>query len=89
MPRVKPLTQALAKRQAHENRSKALASGLIVYKTQSKLTNEQLAAQLSVGKNKLPKLLEGEDTAVLVSTFWVLLDMAGLEVRRKDLKLDA
>lgn len=89
MPKVKPLTQAQAKRQAHENRSKALATGLIVYKTQAKLTNEQMAADLQIGKNKLPKLLDGQDTAVTVSTFWKLLDMAGLEIRRKDLRLDA
>lgn len=89
MPKVKPLTPSLAKRQAYENRTKALATGLIVYKTQSKLTNEQMAAQLKIGKNKLPKLLDGRDTMVTVGTFWALLDMAGLEIRRKELKLDA
>ena len=46
-------------------------------------------ANLVITGRNVQKLLDAKDTAVPVSTFWALLDMAGLEIRRKELKLDA
>ena len=89
MPKVKPLTPAQAKKQAHANRTKALARGLRVYKDEKDLTMEEMAAQLKIGKNKLPRVLKESDEALPLSTVWIMLDMAGLEIRPKQLKLDA
>lgn len=88
MPRSKPLTRAQAKREAYRNRSTALAKGLGAAKSFHGLDNEAIGAQLGLGKNTVPKLLRGEDVSLTVTAFWAALDLAGLEVRPKPIKLD-
>lgn len=88
MPRTKPLTRAQAKREVYRNRSTALAKGLGAAKIFHGLDNEAIGAQLGLGKNTVPKLLRGEDVSLTVSAFWAALDLAGLEIRPKPIKLD-
>lgn len=88
MPRVRPLTRAKAREEVYRNRSHALAKGLGAAKTFNGLGNEELGAELGLGKNTVPKLLRGEDVTLTVTAFWKALDLAGLEVRPKPAKLD-
>lgn len=88
MPRVKPLTKTQAKTEVYKNRSATLAKGLGAAKIFHGLDNEAIGAQLGLGKNTVPKLLRGEDVSLTVTNFWRALDLAGLEVRLKPVKLD-
>ena len=88
MPRVKPLTKTQAKNEIYKNRSATLAKGLGAAKIFHGLDNEAIGARLGLGKNTVPKLLRGEDVSLTVSAFWAALDLAGLEIRPKPIKLD-
>ena len=80
MPRVKPLTEAQRREYRYKDRSGRLADGLAVYKSRGRLTNEQLAAELGIGKNTIPRLLKGEDVQLPIMAYWRLLEIAGLRV---------
>lgn len=82
MPKV-ILTAAQRRKQRHERRSRSLADGLAAYKSRNRLTNENLADELGVGKNTVTRLLCGEDVKVSVMTCWRLLEVAGLEVKQR------
>lgn len=79
MPRV-ALTEAQRRRDRYKRRSGALADGLAVYKSRARLNNEQLAAEIGIGKNTIPRLLAGEDVKLPIMAYWRLLEMAGLRV---------
>ena len=88
MPRVKPLTRAQAKEEVYRNRTNALAKGLGAAKSFNGMDNGQLGEVLGLGRNTVPKLLKGDNVFMTVTSFWAALDMAGLEVRPKPVKLD-
>ena len=79
------LTEAQRRRQRHERRSRTLADGLAAYKSRNRLTNENLAEELDVGKNTVTRLLCGEDVKVSVFTYWRMLEIAGLDVKQKEI----
>ena len=82
MPKV-ILTEAQRRKQRHERRSQLLADGLAAYKTRNRLTNEALAAELSIGKNTITRLLSGGDVRLSIMAYWRLLEIAGLEAKQK------
>lgn len=84
MPKV-ILTEAQRRRQRHERRSRSLADGLAAYKSRNRLTNENLAEELGIGKNTVTRLLCGEDVKVSVFTYWRMLEIAGLDVKQKEI----
>lgn len=88
MPRVRPLTAAQEKKQVYENRSATLAKGLGAAQSFHRINNEALGNELGLSKNTVPKLLKGEDVRMSVTAFWKALDLAGLEIRPKPVKLD-
>ena len=79
MPRV-ALTEAQRRAYRYKDRSGTLADGLVVYKARKQLSNEQLAAEIGVGKNTIPRLLKGEDVQLPIMAYWQLLEIAGLRV---------
>lgn len=79
MPRV-ALTEAQRRKIRYERRSSDLADGLVIYKTRKQLSNEQLAAEIGIGKNTIPRLLNGEDVKLPIMAYWRLLEIAGLRV---------
>lgn len=81
------LTEAQRRRQRHERRSRSLADGLAAYKSRNRLTNENLADELNVGKNTVTRLLCGDDVKVSVFTYWRLLEIAGLDVKQKEIAI--
>lgn len=85
MPRV-ALTEAQRRKVRYERRSSELADGLIIYKTRQKLNNEQLAAEIGIGKNTIPRLLNGEDVQLPIMAYWRLLELAGLRVTEAEKK---
>lgn len=87
MPKV-ALTEAQRRRQRYERKSAALADGLATFKRRERLNNEQLAAELSMGKNSITKLLGCEDVMMTPTTFWQLLEIAGLEVKPRAVSLE-
>lgn len=79
MPRVS-LTEAQRRRSRYERRSGVLADGLAAYKSRARLNNEQLAAEIGVGKNTITRLLSGDDVKLPIMSYWRLLEIAGLNV---------
>lgn len=79
MPRV-ALTEAQRREYRYKDRSGTLADGLAVYKSRKRLSNEQMAAELGIGKNTIPRLLNGEDVKLPIMAYWRLLEIAGLRV---------
>jgi len=86
MPRV-ALTDEQRRRQRCERRSEALAGGLASYKNKTKKKNEELAAELGVGVNTIPRILNGQDVRISIMAYWRLLEVSGLEVRQRELPL--
>lgn len=78
------LTEAQRRKQRCERRSKTLAGGLAVYKNHARITNEDLADELGIGKNTVSRLLSGEDVKISIMTYWRLLEICGLEVRQRN-----
>lgn len=83
MPKVY-LTEAQRKRARCEAKSRILGDGLAVYKARGHLSNQDIANELGIGRNGVARLISGEDLTMPVYAVWKLLDLAGLEVRRKD-----
>lgn len=79
------LTEAQRRKQRHERRSRTLADGLAAHKSWNRLTNDNIAEELEIGKGTVARLLCGEDVKLSIMTFWRLLELAGLEVvKRKE-----
>lgn len=83
MPKVL-LTEAQRRQARYERRSSILADGLAAYKVRERLTNERLAVDLGIGKNTVTRLLNGEAVSLPIMTYWRLLEIAGIEVKRSD-----
>jgi hypothetical protein len=83
MPKVY-LTEAQRKRARCEAKSRILGDGLAVYKARGHLSNQDIANELGIGRTGVARLISGEDLTMPVYAVWKLLDLAGLEVRRKD-----
>lgn len=68
----------------YEHRNQMLADGLDAYKHKNRLTNADLGRGLGLGTQTISKLLNGEEVKLSTNTFWQLLEMAGLAVKRRD-----
>lgn len=57
--------------------STMLAKGLVLYMWKKKLREQDLAAELGLGRNTISKLLKGDyDMQMPIKTMWRLLDMS-------------
>lgn len=83
MPKVY-LTEAQRKRARCEAKSRILGDGLAVYKARGHLTNQSIADELGIGRMGVARLISGEDLTMPIYAVWRLLELAGLEVRRKE-----
>ncbi len=83
MPKV-AITEEQRRMVRYERRSDILADGLAAYKRRQHLNNEQMAAQLGIGKNTITRLLNGEDVKVSIMTYWHLLEVAKMNVKREE-----
>lgn len=83
MPKV-CLTEAQRKRARCEAKSRMLGDGLAVYKARGHFTNQDIADELGIGRMGVARLISGEDLTMPIYAVWRLLDLAGLEVRRKE-----
>lgn len=83
MPRVY-LTEAQRQEAKLDRQSKMLSDGLACYKAINKLTLEQIGSGLGMSKTTVMHIIQGKDKCVPIQSFWKLLEMAGLEVRRKE-----
>lgn len=84
MPKVRPLTEAQRVDARCRKRTQALRDGLVLYKARHSVTNKELSETANIGINTVGQLLQGRQIMARVDTFWRLLDLAGLEVRRRE-----
>ena len=62
-----------------------LAKGLVLYMWKKKLREQDLAAELGLGRNTISKLLKGDyDMQMPIETIWRLFDMAGIRMVRNE-----
>lgn len=77
------LTEEQKRIRRFEKRSELLADGLERFMRKNKLTQKDLAAELSLGRNTIRKLLdENYDMQMPIETMWRLLEMAGIRMVR-------
>lgn len=65
-------------------RTQALVDGLVLHKARNNVINKDISADVGMGINAVGRLLQGQQVVVNLDTFWRLLDLAGLEVRRRE-----
>ncbi|MBC5733801.1 hypothetical protein [Lawsonibacter hominis] len=83
MPRVY-LTEAQRQQAKYDRQGKLLSDGLACYKALNKLTLTQIGDGVGLSKTTVMHIIQGKDKCVPIQSFWKLLEMAGLEVRRKE-----
>lgn len=84
MPRV-TITEEQKRVRRCERRSELLADGLERFMRKNKVTQKDLAAELSLGRNTVRKLLdENYDMQMPIETIWRLFDMAGIRMVRNE-----
>ena len=83
MPKVY-LTAAQRQEAKLDRQNKMLGDGLACYKAINKLTLEQIGSGLGMSKTTVMHIIQGKDKRIPIQSFWKLLEMAGLEVRRKE-----
>ncbi len=83
MPKVY-LTEAQRQEAKLDRQSKMLSDGLACYKAINKLTLEQIGSGLGMSKTTVMHIIDGKDKRIPIRAMWRLLDLAGLEVRRKE-----
>lgn len=84
MPRVRPLCEEQRVAARCRRRTQALVDGLVVHKTRNKVINKDIGAAAGMGVNAVGQLLQGQQISMKLDTFWRLLDLAGLEVRKRE-----
>lgn len=62
---------------------KAIADGLSAAKNRSRMTTVEVGAQTGIGKNTVSKILAGESVMLTTDSLLLLLDLAGLTIKRK------
>lgn len=84
MPKVRPLCEEQRVEARCKKRTQALVDGLVIYKARNKALNRDIAQEAGIGINMVGRLLRGDQVMVRLDAFWRLLDLAGLEVRKRE-----
>ncbi len=84
MPRVRPLCEEQRAEERCRKRTQALVDGLVLHKSRHQVINRDIAAKAGLGINAVGQLMQGKQVMIRLDTFWRLLDLAGLEVRRRE-----
>lgn len=61
----------------------ALADGLSATKNRSRMTTVEIGKKTGIGRNTVSKILAGESVLVSTDSLLLLLDMAGLTLKKK------
>ena len=61
-----------------------IVDGVAAYQNRKQLTKEQLAAELGISRNSIPKLLHAKELHMDVKTVLKAIRLAGLELKRPD-----
>ena len=83
MPKVY-LTEAQRKEAAIQATYQRIVDGVAAYQNRKRMTNEQLAAELGISRNSIPKLLHADDLQMDIKTALKVIRLAGMEVKRRD-----
>lgn len=62
----------------------AVVDGIAAFQNRKQLTKEQLAAELGISRNSIPKLLRADALQMDVKTVLKAIRLAGMEVKRRD-----
>lgn len=84
MPRVRPLCEEQRVEARCRKRTQALVDGLVLHKARNKVINKDISVAAGMGINAVGRLMTGEQIMLKLDTFWRLLDLAGLEVRKRE-----
>lgn len=87
MPRVKPLTERQRIAQRNQRYREAVRDGMAAVKNRESLSNKELAARFGTSHVTIAKILRAEEIMVSMDTLLVLLDAAGLCIKRKEAPL--
>ena len=82
MPKVL-LTQNQKEEERYRRLRKSLGERLATAKHRQQISTEQLAKQLDVGRESVAKLLHGEDVKLTSTTWFRLMDLAGISLKAK------
>lgn len=86
MPKV-ALTEAQRREHRIEKRGQLLADGLASFKNRNRLSNENLAAELEIGRNSVANILSGCcDVKISIRKMFLLLEIAGIDLVPKEPK---
>ena len=83
MPKV-CLTESQRQEAAIQATYQKVVDGVAAYQNRKQMTNEQLAAELGISRNSIPKLLHADSLHLDVRTLLKVLHLAGMEVKRRD-----
>ena len=84
MPRVRPLCEEQRAEARCRKRTQALVEGLVLHKARNNAINRHISAAAGVGINAVGRLMTGGQVTLKLDAFWRLLDLAGLEVKRRE-----
>lgn len=84
MPRVRPLCEEQRVEARCKKRTQALVDGLVVHKARTKALNKDISQEAGIGINMVGRLLRGDQVMMRLDAFWRLLDLAGLEIRKRE-----
>lgn len=83
MPKVY-LTDAQRQEAALQSTYQRIVDGIVAYQNRKQMTKGQLAAELGICRNSIPKLFRAEDLQVNVKTLLKVIRLAGMEVKTRD-----
>ena len=84
MPKIRPLTEEQRIKAKNDAKRRMIGDGLAVFKAKNKLTNKQLGARLGFCNITIAKIVDGENVKVSLDQMWRLLDVAGIEIRKRE-----
>lgn len=83
MPKVY-LTDAQRQEAALQSTYQKIVDGVVAYQNRKQLTKEQLAGELGICRNSIPKLFRAETLQVDVKTVLKAIRLAGMEVKQHE-----
>ena len=62
---------------------RAIADSLAVTKNRTRMSTQDLGEKIGISRNSVSKILAGESICLTMDNFIMLLDLAGLTIKRK------
>ena len=86
MPKVY-LTDAQRRDARYQRILRELGDGLAILKVRNKLSNKALGHELGINHETVAKVLDGQEVKLNTKVLFQLFDLAGLEIKKKEVNL--